>query len=46
MPTVREVSEQSLSIEEGGVMKQEIVMRWVALAPLALIAIAMFSRWS
>jgi hypothetical protein len=26
--------------------RQEIVMRWVALAPLALVAIAMFSQWS
>jgi hypothetical protein len=28
------------------VMKNDIVMRWVALAPLALIAIAMFGQWS
>jgi len=28
------------------VMKNDIVMRWVALAPLALIAVAMFSQWS
>jgi len=27
-------------------MKNEITMRWVALAPLALVVIALFSAWS
>lgn len=35
----------SLPREEDS-MKNEITMRWLALAPLALIAIAMFSQWS
>jgi hypothetical protein len=31
---------------KGEDMKNEITKRWVALAPLALIAIALFSAWS
>lgn len=31
---------------KGGDMKNEIVMRWTALAPLAVIALAMFTQWS
>ncbi|WP_267492359.1 hypothetical protein [Microbacterium allomyrinae] len=39
------MSEYSLPRRKGGVMKNEITMRWVALAPIALIAVAMFSQW-
>jgi hypothetical protein len=34
------------SLPKGGHMKNEITMRWLALAPLAAIAVAMFSQWS
>lgn len=40
------VSEHSLSTEKENHMKNEITMRWVALAPLALIVLAMFSQWN
>jgi hypothetical protein len=30
----------------GGEMKKEIAVRWAALVPLALIAIAMFWAWN
>jgi hypothetical protein len=40
------VSDGSLSNPEGGQMKNEITMRWAALAPLALIAVAMFTQWN
>lgn len=33
------------SLSEGGPMKNEITMRWIAVAPLALLAVAMFSEW-
>jgi hypothetical protein len=35
----------SLAVK-GDSMTNEITMRWLALAPLALIALAMFSQWS
>ncbi|NYI66893.1 hypothetical protein BJY26_001199 [Spelaeicoccus albus] len=31
--------------KEGGMMSNEITMRWIALIPLALLAIAMFTQW-
>jgi hypothetical protein len=40
------VSEYSLYPPRGGPMTKDMTMRWLALAPLALIAVAMFSAWS
>ncbi|WP_257793731.1 hypothetical protein [Microbacterium sp. JZ31] len=38
------VNHSAIESEENH-MKNEITIRWVALAPLAVLAVAMFSAW-